>query len=27
MIKRKEGCLMKKILYGSMTGLALFLVA
>jgi len=23
----KEGCLMKKILYGSMTGLALFLVA
>ncbi|EKB7621316.1 PepSY domain-containing protein [Enterococcus faecalis] len=27
MIKRKEGCLMKKILDGSMTGLALFLVA
>lgn len=27
MIKRKEGCLIKKILYGSMTGLALFLVA
>ncbi|EIB6791900.1 PepSY domain-containing protein [Enterococcus faecalis] len=27
MIKRKEGCLMKKKLYGSMTGLALFLVA
>ena len=27
MINRKEGCLMKKILYGSMTGLALFLVA
>lgn len=27
MIKRKERCLMKKILYGSMTGLALFLVA
>ena len=27
MIKRKEVCLMKKILYGSMTGLALFLVA
>ncbi|MGC3054074.1 peptidase propeptide and YPEB domain protein, partial [Enterococcus faecalis] len=27
MIKRKEGSLMKKILYGSMTGLALFLVA
>ncbi|EGO5026475.1 peptidase propeptide and YPEB domain protein [Enterococcus faecalis] len=27
MIKRKECCLMKKILYGSMTGLALFLVA
>ena len=27
MIKRKEGGLMKKILYGSMTGLALFLVA
>ncbi|WP_429975634.1 PepSY domain-containing protein [Enterococcus sp. DIV0086] len=27
MIKRKAGCLMKKILYGSMTGLALFLVA
>ena len=27
MIKRKEGCLMKKILYGSMTGLALFVVA
>ena len=27
MIKRKEGCLMKKILYGSMTGLAFFLVA
>ncbi|MEB7790899.1 PepSY domain-containing protein [Enterococcus faecalis] len=27
MIKRKEGCLMKKILYGALTGLALFLVA
>ncbi|EGO2728179.1 peptidase propeptide and YPEB domain protein [Enterococcus faecalis] len=27
MIKRKEGCLMKKILYGALTGFALFLVA
>ncbi|EPI16921.1 PepSY domain-containing protein [Enterococcus faecalis] len=27
MIKRKEGCLMKKRLYGALTGCALFLVA